>query len=289
MIVRKALITAAAPDQHTLPLQQLVDRDGVDKTALQLLVEEVTSAGVDDICVVIQPGDEAAYARAAGGEVGRITFLQQTEPRGYGDAILRARKFVGDEPFLHLVGDHLYLTGSDRRCARQLIDVATQHECAVSAVQATRENKLPFFGAIGGRTVPQQTGLYEVTTVVEKPTPTEAEQSLIIGGLRAGYYQCFFGMHVLTPSVIAILADLVEGSDSASKKVQLSDALAVLAARERYLALEVDGTRYNIGAKYGLLITQLALALSGGDRDHILSELVELLATGPTTSAAERP
>ncbi len=287
MKVRKALITAAAPDQHTLPLQQLVDRDGVDKTALQLLVEEVTSAGVDDICVVIRPGDEAAYARAARDDVDRITFIEQTEPLGYGDALLQAREFVGSEPFLHLVGDHLYLTGTDRRCARQLIDVAMQHECAVSAVQATRENKLPFFGAIGGRTVPQQTGLYEVTTVIEKPTPTQAEQSLVIGGQRAGYYQCFFGMHVLTPTVITILADLVSAASASSLKVQLSDALASLAARERYLALEVDGARYNIGVKYGLLVAQLALALSGRDRDHILTELVELLATGSMTGAAE--
>jgi UTP--glucose-1-phosphate uridylyltransferase len=288
MKVRKALITAAAPDQHTLPLQQLVDRDGVDKTALQLLVEEVASAGVDEICVVIQPGDQTAYSVAAGGDVGRITFIEQTSPLGYGDAILRARDFLGKEPFLHLVGDHLYLSNTDRRCARQLIDVAKQHECAVSAVQATRENNLPFFGAIGGRTVPQQTGIYEVTAVVEKPTPTEAEQSLIIGGQRAGYYLCFFGMHVLTPTVMDVLADLLT-RPSPGSKVQLSDALAALATRERYLALEVDGIRYNIGAKYGLLIAQLALALSGRDRDHILSELVELLATGPTAPAAKHP
>ena len=150
MDVRKAVITAAAPDQHTLPLQRLVDRDGIDKTALQLIVEEVVEAGVEEICVVIRPGDEAAYEQAAGEHIGQIRFVAQDEPRGYGDALLRARGFVGDEPFLHLVGDHLYLSETDRRCARQLIDVAREHECAVSAVQATRENKLPYFGVVGG-------------------------------------------------------------------------------------------------------------------------------------------
>ena len=130
---------------------------------------------------------------------------------------------------------------------------------------------------IGGRPVPQHTGLYEVTTVVEKPTPTQAEQSLIIGRQRSGFYLCFFGMHVLTGTVMEILADLLANSDSTSH-IHLSAALE-LASRERYLALEVKGSRYNIGIKYGLLIAQLALGLSGRDRDRILTELVELLAT----------
>ncbi len=58
----------------------------------------------------------------------------------------------------------------------------------------------------------------------------------------------------------------------------LSPALAQLAQRERYLALELDGTRYNIGVKYGMFVAQLALALSGSDREEILAKLVELLA-----------
>lgn len=283
MKVNKALITAAAPDQNTLPLQRLVDSHGVDRTALELIVEEVLSAGVEEIGVVIQPGDQDAYRAAVGSDFDRLTFVEQTSPRGYGDALHQAREFVGDEPFLHLVGDHLYLSATGRPCAHQLIDVATKHQCAVSAVQATRENQLPYFGAIGGRTVPQQTGIYEVTAVIEKPTPTEAEQRLVIGGQRAGYYLCFFGMHVLTPTVMTCLAELL-ANPQPGKRTQLSDALAMLAERERYLALEVEGDRFNIGVKYGLLMVQLALALSGRDRDEILTELVELLATASAPS-----
>ncbi|MBX3439999.1 MAG: NTP transferase domain-containing protein [Planctomycetaceae bacterium] len=276
MLVRKAVITAAAPDQHTLPLQQLVDREGRNRTALQLIIEEVIGAGIEEICLVIRPGDQRAYVQSAGAQEGMLTFVEQQEPRGYGDAIARARDFVAAEPFLHLVGDHLYLSATDRRCARQLIEVAQEHDCAVSAVQATRENKLPDFGAIGGTHVPRQPHLYEVTAVLEKPTPTQAEQELIIAGLRSGYYQCFFGMHVLTPLVMEILAELLA---EAGRRVTLSDALQRLAPRQKYLAYEVQGARYNIGAKYGLLMAQLALSLSGSDRDQILTELVELLAS----------
>jgi UTP--glucose-1-phosphate uridylyltransferase len=290
MKVRRALITAAAPNQHTLPLQQLVDSNGESKTALQLILEEVVRAGVEEICVVIQPGDQEEYRRAAGPEVERLLFVEQPRPQGYGHALLQARDFVGRDPFLHLVGDHLYLSQHDRCCAQQLIEAAAKHGCSVSAVQATRETKLPYFGAVGGQLIRGETNLYEVTKVLEKPTPTLAEQELIIAGLRAGYYLCFFGMHVLTPGIMDILADMkaatnevVLSTAKASDKprqLQLSSALAQLAQQEKYLALELDGTRYNIGVKYGLLMAQLALALQGHDRDAILTELVELLATG---------
>lgn len=280
MDIRKAVITAASPDQHTLPLQRLVDRQGEDKTALQLIVEEVTGAGIEELCLVIRPGDQASYEQAAGEHLGMLHFVEQSEPRGYGDALLRARDFVGEDSFLHLVGDHLYLSDGDTCCAKQLIEIASEYECAVSAVQATRENKLPDFGAVGGSHVARHTDLYEVSRVIEKPTPTQAEQELIIAGLRAGYYLCFFGMHVLTPFVMETLEHLLSESD---RRVTLSDALSVLAQRQKYLATELKGVRYNIGAQYGLLIAQLALSLTGRDRDYILTELVELLATRPNT------
>ena len=75
----------------------------------------------------------------------------------------------------------------------------------MSAVQATRESLLPYYGTVGGRRVPGRQDLYEIEDVIEKPTPTEAEQRLIVPGLRAGHYLCFFGMHVLTPAVMEIL------------------------------------------------------------------------------------
>jgi UTP--glucose-1-phosphate uridylyltransferase len=278
MKVRRALITAAGPGQHTLPLQQLVDRSGIAKTALQLIVEEVLGAGVEEIGVVIQPGDEEEYRRAAGGDVSRLVFIEQKKPLGYGHALLQAKEFVGSDPFLHLVGDHIYLSKTNRCCAQQLIDAATVHSCSVSAVQATRETKLSYFGTVGGHLVQGHTDLYEITKVVEKPTPTLAEQELIIAGLRAGYYLCFMGMHVMTPAMMQILDSMIQASGA--EQLHPSTALAVLSQRERYLALALEGTRYNIGMKYGLLMAQLALALTGGDRELILTELVELLATG---------
>jgi UTP--glucose-1-phosphate uridylyltransferase len=277
MKIRKAIITSAGKGQRTIPLQTFVDRDGRQKSALQILIEEATSSGVEEVGVVIAPGDRDAYTHAAGDHAARLQFIEQSPPRGYGHALYVARSFAAGEPFLHLVSDHLPLSTNDKRCAQQLVDVASAENCAVSAVQATRESMLAYFGAVGGTRVPKRQDLYEVENVLEKPTPTEAEQSLIVPGLRAGYYLCFFGMHVLTPTVMDILGEL-DAAAGKDGKYALSTALAKLAQREKYLALEVHGRRYDMGGKYGLLFAQLALALDGSERDEVLAQMVELLA-----------
>ena len=276
MHIKRALITAAGREQQRLPLQRLVDRDGVPKTALEIIVEEAVAAGAHEVGIVVRPGDEAAFRAAAGLAASRLELIPQQEPLGYGNAVSVARDFIDDEPFLHFVGDHLYVSDIDRRCGQQLVAVAEAEQCSVSAVQPTRESMLPYFGVIGGRRVPQTKNLYEVDTVLEKPTPTQAEQELIVPGLRAGHYLCFFGMHVLTP----VIFDLLDALGDSGRR-QVSPALAMLAGRERYLAYEVAGNRSNLGVTYGLLIAQLALGLSGKDRADILSQLVDLLARQP--------
>jgi UTP--glucose-1-phosphate uridylyltransferase len=275
MKITKAVVTAAGPGQSSLPLQHLVDRDGVEKTALEMIIEEIDAAGIDSIAIVLSPGSEDAYYEAAGKLIDRLTFVVQQEARGYGQALLCARDYVGDEPFLHLVGDHLYLSRNEKKCAQHLVQVASKYDCTVSAVQGTREHMLPYFGTVGGLRVAQETDLYEVKRVIEKPTPTLAEQELTIAGFRSGTYLCFFGMHVLTATVMDILEQLVA---SRTGSVPLADALQELASRQRYLACDVNGQRYNIGIKYGLLNAQLALGLAGVDRDRILTQLVELLS-----------
>ena len=283
MQVRKAVITAAAPDQHGLPLQQLVDRNGDDKTALQLIIEETAAAGIEQICLVIRPGDQDAYRAAAGNQAGSLHFVQQPQPLGYAHAIFQSKDFVADDPFLHLVGDHLYLSNSDTPCACQLVDVAVEHECSVSAVQSTRENNLPYFGVVSGPLVSGRERLYAVEQVIEKPTPTLAEQLLVTPGLRAGHYLAFFGMHVLMPEVMELIAALL--GESSAAKPTLSDAVARLPARGKYLAHQLQGTRYNLGIPYGLLKAQLAIGLSGRDRDQILTEIIDLLAAGTEASS----
>ncbi len=284
MSIRRAVVTAAAPDQKSLPLQSLVDQRGEPKTALQLIADEAVGAGVEEICVIICPGEADNYEKAAGEHANRLTFIEQDNPRGYGDALFRARDFVGNDSFLHLVSDHVYISQRDEGCARQLVTLANEQTCAVSGVQATRENLLPYFGTIGGHRTGQRNDLYEVTKVLEKPTPTLAEQELNVAGLRASHYLCLSGMHVLTPTVMELLEQMILNLES-GETIQLSPALNALAKRERYLAMEIKGRRYNIGVKYGLLKSQMALALSGKDRDEVLTEMLDLVAAQPESTS----
>lgn len=276
MNVRKAVITAAGVHQRALPLQVLIDRDGIEKPILRILLEEVFAAPIEEACVIVAPGDRALYARAAGDLAQRVQFIEQRSPEGYAQAVFCARPFTGNDPFLHLVGDHVYLGNSHGRPACRLVALAEQENCAVSAVQPTRENHLGHYGVVGGQPVSGRPELYRVEVVREKPTPTEAEEHLIVSGLRAGYYLCFFGMHVLTAGVMDLLE---QGLRAGTGRVTLSGALDQLARREQYLALEESNRRYDVGGRYGLLTAQMALALTGRDRERVLASLLELLAT----------
>ena len=275
MKIRKAIITAAGRNQRSLPLQTFVDRDGAQRSALRIILNEAASAGVEEICVVICPGDRAAYAHAAGDLLERLHFVEQSEPRGYGHALFCAKDFAGNEPFLHFVSDHFYVSRGAETCAAQVVKVAEAESCAVSAVQPTRENMLPLYGAIGGHREAGRQHLYVIESVLEKPTPTEAEQTLIVPGLRAGHYLCYFGIHVLPHTVMEFLAEAVSTGQSS---IPLSPTLDRLAKKERYLALELDGNRHNLAVRYGMLNAQLALALNGSERAEVLAMLVEQLA-----------
>jgi UTP--glucose-1-phosphate uridylyltransferase len=277
VIPNKAVVTAASPTEHHLPLQTLVDSEGLAKTALEIILDDLFAAGLESAAVIIHPGTRDAYLQAAGPHAGRLTVIEQAEPRGYGHAVWVAREYTGSDPFVLLVGDHLYLSYEKSSCVKQLLALASSHDGCVSAVNPTHESQLHLYGTIGATRVPASPSIFEVHTVIEKPTPTLAEQELIVPGLRAGNYLCFFGMHSLTSAVMEHLdgevSSLAEGA-----QLGLTPTLNHLAKSERYLATELAGQRFNIGARYGLLRAQLSLALAGPHRDEVLTDIIEITA-----------
>lgn len=278
--IKKALITAAGPSQRRLPLQSLTDRHGDSKPAIAIILEEMLAAGLEKVGVVVSASDRGAYETALAPFASSLTFLVQSSPNGYGDAVLCGREFVGADPFLLQVSDHLYVSGAEKSCTRQLLDTAEAEDCAVSAVQATHESHLRFYGTVSGSLLPGHKGLYQIENVIEKPTPTIAEQQCVVPGLRSGHYLCFFGMHVLTPTVFTLLSE--DAAAQPTAKVGLSPALARLASREKYLAAELSGRRSDLEAHFGLLRAQIALALNGSARDDMLALLAEELAIDAT-------
>ena len=280
--VTKALITAAGPAQRRLPLQTLTNRDGAQKPALAILLDELFAAGIERAGLVLARGDRPAYESLLGTYADRLTLIEQPAPLGYGHAVLCGREFIGNQPFLLQVSDHLYVSHAEKSCTRQLLDLAEAEACAISAVQPTHEGQLQYYGTVGGTLVPGRNGLTAIERVLEKPTPTVAEQQCLVPGLRAGYYLCFFGMHVLTPTLFDLLA--AEQAAAPEGKFGLSPSLNALAAREKYLATLLEGRRANLEAHFGLLRAQIALGLSGTNRAEVLALLAEELAL-----AAEKP
>lgn len=270
----KAVITAAGPGQRHLLHQTLATSDN-RRPAIGEFLLELLGDCVGEVAVVVPAGASESFRELFGNTGSRITLIEQNEPRGYAHAILQAREFVAEDFFIHLVGDHFYLAnqGEPNSLTAQLVGIHAAEKCSVSAVSPTREALLPYFGAVAGPAL--RPNLYQVETVVEKPSPTEAERTLTCAGLRQGQYLCFFGIHVLSPGLMRILAELLESPGTVPT---LSNALHILARRERYIAAILPGRRFDIGAKYGLLQAQLALALGNDDRDEILSMMLELTA-----------
>jgi UTP--glucose-1-phosphate uridylyltransferase len=307
--ITKAVITAAgrggrqypAADAALKSMFPLVDRDGLTKPVFQIIAEEALESGIEEICVVTAPGDEDVYrnhfrlqaknlsagfkgvewaeeqARRLVDLERRLHFAVQPEAKGYGHAVWCARDFVAGTPFLLLLDDHVYLSRDTKRCARQLLDLAEVEDCSVSAVQSTREHLIHQYGTVFGKRRQDQPDVYAIEEIIEKPNPTLAELRLQVPGLHAGHYLCFFGMHVLTPSVFDLLDDLVRRDVRELGQIQLTTALNALARSETYLALESRGARYNLGVKFGVVEAQIALALGGADRDRMLSGLLEAI------------
>ena len=277
MNLTKAVITSANPSDKHLPLQTLIDSKGDTRTALQILLEEVFSAGLEAVAIIIAPGEGERYLAAAGDYAEKVTCIEQEVSLGYGHAVSLASPFVEQDPFLLLVGDHLFRSFSNVTCVQQIVALANQENATISGVQPTHESQLHLYGTVAANLQTGSENIYEVSQIFEKPTPTLAEQELLVPGLKSGHYLCFFGMHVLPAKAINHLEELV-AKRSFSEKIDLTETLNYLSESGDYLALRIDGQRFNLGERYGLLRAQLALSLAGPHRDEVMSLIVELLA-----------
>lgn len=307
--VRKAVITAAGMGTRHFPATQtiqkemmpLVDRDGTTKPTIQIILEEARESGIEEFCIVISPHTENQFRNHFRGlnavqetvfkgkgwaldeaqkleDLGkRITYVVQEKQEGYGHAVYCAREFVGGEPFLLLLGDHVSISGTKKPCSRQVMDVYHQHEAPVSGVQRTREDLLHLFGTLTGRRISSDPNVYEVSRICEKPTLEYAEEHLRAQGLPRGEYLCFFGMHVFPPAIFELLEHHIRHDIRERGEIQLTNALDMLRARTKYLATEVDGARYDMGVPFAYIQTQIALALNSPARRQVMASLPNLL------------
>jgi len=275
--VRKAIIPAAGFGTRLFPatkatkkeLFPIIDRDGIAKPAILLIVEEALEAGIQEVIIIVQehdledfqsffntqisienynklPRHFQEFARRIL-EIGRkVTFVVQSTQEGFGHAIYCAREAVGDEPFLLMLGDHLYRANGDQSCAGQLMEAYQQHGINVLGLRRTPESEIANFGTVAGVWLEEER-LLSVTEFAEKPTVDYARSNLRVPGLPEDEYLTVFGQYIIQPQLFEYLEEHISNNVRERGEFQLTSALERLRQEHRFVGLIMDGKRFDIG------------------------------------------
>jgi UTP-glucose-1-phosphate uridylyltransferase/mevalonate kinase len=275
--VRKALIPAAGFGTRLFPASKatkkelfpIIDSQGIAKPAILLIVEEALRAGIEEVIIIVQEIDLEAfqsffnvqitienynklpahfqeYSRRIL-EIGRrVSFVTQKNQEGFGHAVLCAREAIGDEPFLLMLGDHLYRSRGEKSCAEQLADAYSEHGISVLGLRRSPEEKIANFGTATGTWL-EEGRLLNVTEFAEKPTLDYARSNLRVPGLGENEYLTVFGQYIIKPQIFAYLEEHVRHNVRERGEFQLTSALDRLRQEEGFLGLIIDGQRFDIG------------------------------------------
>ncbi|KRL56533.1 MAG: UTP--glucose-1-phosphate uridylyltransferase GalU [Furfurilactobacillus sp.] len=289
--VRKAIIPAAGYGTRFLPETKAIAKEMlpiVDKPTIQFIVEEAHKAGIEEICVVTGRGkrsiedhfDSAPELEADLASKGKdamlhavqssndsnLYFIRQSHMRGLGDAVLTAKDFIGDEPFVVLLGDDLM---EDKvTLTKQLINRYEETGDSTLAVMRVPHEETNKYGVINPAKEVSD-GLYQVKSFVEKPKPEDAPSDLAI-----------IGRYLLTPEIFEALEQTPYGKGD---ELQLTDAIDLLNKKQHVYAHEFKGDRYDVGYKFGLIKTNIEFGLRHPDvkdelRDYVLQLADEIKA-----------
>jgi len=282
----KAVIPAAGYGTRLLPATKAQPKEMlpvVDKPAIQYVIEEAVCSGVDDILVITGRGKRAiedhfdrSFELEASlredekhdflkqvrsiADMADIHYIRQKELNGLGHAIYTARKYVGNEPFLVLLGDTITIN-EKHPCSKQLIDIFNQYGSSVVGIETVPESLVDRYGIIKGQEIDSTT--YKVTSLVEKPSVMEAPSNMAI-----------FGRYVLTPEIFNCIEKTKPGKNG---EIQLTDAMALLLKKEPIYAHIIEGDRYDTGSKIDWLKANIAIALKREDLKHELDSYLKQL------------
>jgi UTP--glucose-1-phosphate uridylyltransferase len=279
--VKKAVIPAAGFGTRLYPASKvikkeffpIVDIDGMAKPIIQIIIEEAVNSGIEEVCIIVREDEKHTFEKyfntplTLGFEkriselhwamneskrlsdlAGRICYITQREQAGFGHAVHCACDWVGDEPFLLLLGDHVYISNTDVRCAQQIMDVFNILGENVCAVMRTSEDMLHLYGTVGGKQLKEFPGVYEALEIKEKPSLEYAERHLQTDTIPLGEYLCFFGQYILMPDLFGYIKHLIDNDIRERGEIQLTSALD-MARKERgiFYVYETDGERFDTG------------------------------------------
>ena len=289
--VRKAVIPAAGLGTRFLPATKAIAKEMlpiVDKPTIQFIVEEALKSGIEDILIVTGKAkrpiedhfDSNIELEMALKEKGKddllklveettdinLHFIRQSHPKGLGHAVLQAKAFIGDEPFVVMLGDDLM--ESEIPLTKQLINDYEKTHASTIAVMAVPHQEVDKYGVIAPEGEVEK-GLYNVANFVEKPAIEDAPSDLAI-----------IGRYLLTPEIFTILETQKPG---AGNEIQLTDAIERLNKTQRVFAREFKGKRYDVGDKFGFVETTIEYGLNHPQikdalHDYIIKKAKELEA-----------
>ena len=286
--IRKAVIPAAGFGTRLFPatkatkkeLFPVVDRDGIAKPAILIIVEEALEAGIEEVIIVVQKNDlddfrflfteqisienynklpppSQEYSRRLL-EMGRhVTFAVQTAQEGFGHAVYCAREAVGDEPFLLMLGDHIYRSESETTCAGQLLEAYQRHGQSLVGMRRTPEDQIGSFGTVTGVWLEGES-LLGISAFAEKPTPDYARTNLRVPGFPEGEYLTLFGQYIVKPKLFDYLKEHIENNVREHGEFQLTSTLDRLRQEDGFMGLVMDGKRFDIGRPEEYLETLVA-------------------------------
>jgi UTP-glucose-1-phosphate uridylyltransferase len=275
--IRRAVIPAAGFGTRLFPASKatkkelfpVVDRDGIAKPAILYIVQEALDAGIEEIVIIVQPDDLDEFQSFFNDPVSvenfnklprhfqefasrildigkRVTFVTQKAQEGFGHAIYCAREAVGGEPFLLMLGDHLYRAKGEKSCAAQLVDAYNRYGTNILGLRSTPEDQIANFGTVGGVWV-EENRLLNISEFAEKPTADYARNNLRAPGMEDGQYLTVFGLYIIKPRIFEILEENIQNNVRERGEFQLTSALDRLRREDGFHGLIMDGTRFDIG------------------------------------------
>ncbi|HLP91907.1 MAG TPA: UTP--glucose-1-phosphate uridylyltransferase [Nostocaceae cyanobacterium] len=275
--VKKALIPAAGFGTRLFPatkvvkkeLFPIIDQEGKAKPVILAIVEEAVSAGISEIAIITQPEDEnifaelfkhppkpelyqklspenqkySQYLQTIGD---KITFLHQTEQEGYGHAVYCAKDWVKDEPFLLMLGDHIYKSNSQKSCSQQILDIYTQINHSIIGLTTMPATLIHKAGCVTGTWL-EPNSLLSLTQIYEKPTIEYAQQNLRVQGIAENDFLAVFGLYILTPKIFDFLAENINNNLRERGEFQLTSCLEKLRQTEGMTGYIVQGKCFDTG------------------------------------------
>lgn len=286
MKIKKAIIPAAGLGTRVLPASKAMPKEMlpiVDKPAIQYIVEEAVKAGITDILIITNRGKgiiedhfdhsvELEHSLNSRGKtdmlnevvktanLANIYYIRQKETRGLGDAVLRAKEFVGNEPFAVLYGDDVIV--GDIPAIGELCDAYEKYGKSVVGIKPVSDELIVKYSSLKVESISDK--IYCVTDMIEKPSLSEKFSNYSI-----------LGRCVLESSIFDILENTPLG---AGGELQLTDAMKVVAQNGNMLGVDFSGTRYDMGNKFGILKANIEVGLNHPDTKDELREYIKDLA-----------